>query len=171
MMGAEKDNILITQFLLPLIKMDRRFDCIRLAAIRRLAPSRCIKDDLFAFRDAELLAHCRFFILISKPQFFITRHTTTKIAGLPRIERALENTLIIVTRNREVVQRIKVIVLTAGAVIANILKSNTMPCVQINLILFLELQTTLNIRIGNPVFSLQRHLEVRRGINLYSLQL
>ena len=139
MMGTEKDNILIPQFLLPFIEMDRRFDGIGLTAIRRLAPSRCIKDDLFAFWDAELLAHCCLFILIRKPQFFIARHTTTKIAGLPRIERALKCALIIVTRNREVVQRIKVIILTAGAVIADIFKGNTMPCVQIDLPFFLKL--------------------------------
>lgn len=46
-----------------------------------------------------------------------------------------------------------------------------MPCIQIDLAFFLKLQTALNICIGNPVFSLQRHLEVRRGINLYSFQL
>ena len=151
--------------------MNRRLDSIGLATICRLTPSRRIKDNLFAFRDTELLAHCCLFILISKPQFFIAWHAATKITRLPRIERALENSLIIVTRNREVVQRIKVIILTTRAIITDILKSNTVPCVQVNLTLFLKLQTTLDVCIGNPIFSFQCHLEVSRSINLYSLQL
>lgn len=56
--------------------MNRWLDSIGFTAICRLTPSRRIKDNLFAFRNAELLAHRCLFILISKPQRFITRHAT-----------------------------------------------------------------------------------------------